>query len=293
MISIRRLPMLARHSGQDHRERIGLLPGGGRGRPDAQRTARRPRGEQPRQRLVAEMLERLVVAEEEALVGGHRLDHLARQRIAAWRAQPVGQRGQIAQLLALQDRCEPGLQQIELVGTDHQAGAALQQVAKVSKAAADSAWLMRAPSAASRAASARCAAAAAPRGTAPPARPRPACPRPRWSPRPARSALPPASTTRRVPARPSWPMPVSIATSTRPSQAAAALRSIGSTDGRQKFSGGSVREPCRQAAAGAVHQQVAVAGRQIDPAGLQRSRRPSPRRTAGRPACRCARRGSA
>ena len=84
------------------------------------------------------------------------------------------------------------------------------------------------------------------------------------------TAPPPASTTRRVPASPSWPMPVSIATSTRPSQAAAALRSIGSTDGRQKFSGGSVvRRACRPPRA-CVHQQMPIAGREIDAAGLQR-----------------------
>ena len=55
-------------------------------------------------------------------------------------------------------------------------------------------------------------------------------------------------------------MPVSIATSTRPSQAAAALRSIGSTEGRQKFSGGSVVSRARKPPRAAFDQQMPVAG---------------------------------
>jgi hypothetical protein len=73
------------------------------------------------------MLERLVVAKEEALIGGHRLDHLADQRLVAGCAQPLGQRCQVAQPLALEDRREPRLEQIEFVGADHQPGTAFQQ----------------------------------------------------------------------------------------------------------------------------------------------------------------------
>ena len=78
-------------------------------------------------------------------------------------------------------------------------------------------------------------------------------------------------------------MPVSIATSTRPPHAAAALRSIGSTEGRQKFSGGSVDSRARSAARALADQQVPVAGRQIEPAGPQRLAVRAPRRRAARP----------
>ena len=91
---------------------------------------------------------------------------------------------------------------------------------------------------------------------------------------------------RGVPASPSWPMPVSITTSTRPPQAAAALRSIGSTAGRQKFSGGSsVTRAANAPPASACHQQVPVAGRQTAmwPAAQALAVR-APRRRACRPA---------
>ncbi len=96
------------------------------------------------------------------------------------------------------------------------------------------------------------------------------------------TAVPPASITRRVPASPSCPMPVSIATSTRPSHAAAALRSIGSTEGRQKFSGGSSDSRACSPPAVRFDQQVAVARGQIDPARPAAPRHAAPRRRAGR-----------
>src|SRR4051794_4194173 len=86
-----------------------------------------PCREKARQRLVPEMLKRLVVAEEEALVGGHRLHHLPRKRVIARLAQPFSERRQIAQLLALQDRRKASVQQIKLVGADHQSGTVLEQ----------------------------------------------------------------------------------------------------------------------------------------------------------------------
>ncbi len=122
-------------------------------------------------------------------------------------------------------------QQVDLVRPDHQAGAAVQQrrehveaIAVSCCATSLSAMLEHLSAGDLRQRQHRA-------GTARPARSRRACPRPRWSPRPARSRYRRRRPRARVPARPSWPMPVSITTSTRPPQACAALRSIGSTDG--------------------------------------------------------------
>ena len=229
--------------------------------------------QQPRQRLGAEMLERLVVAEEEALVGGHRLDHLADQRLGAGCRSRSASASRSRKSFALAGsaraasragRACPGRSR-------GRSGSSAAWRTYRRRSCPGSAWLMRAPSAAAR------AAFGAMRGSGSTAWHRPA-----WATAPGMpqttlvasscaTALPPASITRRVPASPSCPMPVSIATSTRPSHAAAALRSIGSTDGRQKFSGGSVRRdaPASPPRA-AFDQQMAVAGREIDAAGPQR-----------------------
>ncbi len=58
------------------------------------------------------MLERLVVAKEEALVGGHRFDHLADQRFGRRCAQTISKCCEVAQLLAFQDGSEPCFQQV-------------------------------------------------------------------------------------------------------------------------------------------------------------------------------------
>ncbi len=149
------------------------------------------------------MLKRLVVAEEEALVGGHRLDHVARHRVVAGRAQPFGQRGQVAQLLALQDRREAGLQQIELVGPDHQSGAALQQ----RREGVEGGGRQCLPHA--RAVRSSSSSFGAMRGSGRTAWHSPACATAPGMPQTTlvasswAMALPPASMTRRVPARPS------------------------------------------------------------------------------------------
>ena len=83
------------------------------------------------------------------------------------------------------------------------------------------------------------------------------------------TAAPPACTTARVPARPSWPMPVSIATSTRPSQA---VRRCAASDRPRggRNSPAESRTAHAHRAPRAFDQQMAVARRQIDPPGLQR-----------------------
>jgi len=76
--------------GHDHRQRIGLLPGRGRRRPEAQAGAGRAGGMQIRQGVVTEMRERGDVTEEIRLVGGHRLDHRAGEFFAAPLIEPRG-----------------------------------------------------------------------------------------------------------------------------------------------------------------------------------------------------------
>ena len=240
---------------------------------------------QPGQRLGAEMLERLVVAEEEAFVGGHRLDHVAHHRFSAATAQPLRQAAQIAQLLALQDRRQPRLQQVDLVlarSPDRSGFSAAS--AKRSNAAAESAWLMPAPCAAVPAASARCVAAAAPRGTAPPAPPRPAFPRPRWSPHPAPTARaagfddpPRAGQAVLTHAGQHRDQHAAIACGRGTAQhrihrgAAEILRRIGG-------------QPRPQDRRGCLHQQMPIARRQVQVAGDQWLAIHRLRRRAGRPA---------
>ena len=113
---------------QDHRQRVGFLAGRRGRRPDAQPDTRPPRGDQPRQSLGAKMLERLVVAKEEAFIRGHRFDDVARQRVGTRAAQAFGQGIQVRQFFTPQDGGQSGFQQIGLVLADHQAGACLQQL---------------------------------------------------------------------------------------------------------------------------------------------------------------------
>jgi hypothetical protein len=112
-----------------HRDRIGLLPGGGSRTPDPQGAAFGPRLHKLRQHRLPQMIERNLVAEEKRLVGGHRFDHLQGQRLGpapyfldqfgdAGEADPSRQRGQSA------------FDQILLVGGQIQAGSLFQQLAQ-------------------------------------------------------------------------------------------------------------------------------------------------------------------
>ncbi len=74
---------------------------------------------QPWQRLLAQVGERLRIAKEQGLVGGHRLDHLARQLGIVGcpdrAAQALGKRTEILQTFPSQQGSEPGFHQVKLV----------------------------------------------------------------------------------------------------------------------------------------------------------------------------------
>ena len=95
------------------------------------RRCARARGQQRRHDGVAEMLERNLVAEEERLVGGHRLDHLDRERLGVRALQLLHQLAQAGEAGPARDRQQPALDQILLVGRQHEAGALLQQLAEI------------------------------------------------------------------------------------------------------------------------------------------------------------------
>ena len=188
MISMRRWPTEARALGEDHRDRVRLLPRRRRGGPDAQR----------RTRATA------LPANAAAPVRGNAGTACRRgRRSSRWWSSPRPPGGSAVRCRARAD-ARPGAvrsrsfsrfridasrvsSRYSLSGPITNPERLFSSVANVIEARrTDSVWLMRAASAASRAASARCAAAAARRGTVRPVPQRLACPRPRWWPRPAR-----------------------------------------------------------------------------------------------------------
>ena len=75
----------------------------------------------------AEMLERFVVAEEKAFVGGHRFHNVPSNRLRARLRQPIRQRVKVHDLFPPHQARETGFQQINLVLTDDQSGPRFQQ----------------------------------------------------------------------------------------------------------------------------------------------------------------------
>ena len=118
------------HLLQAHRDRIRLLPGGGRRAPDADRPARRAGLDQLRQHRLLEVIERDLVAEEERLVGGHRLDHFGRQRGGA-ALHLLGEFGNAAKARLARQRHQPALDQILLVGGEIEAGTLFQKLTQI------------------------------------------------------------------------------------------------------------------------------------------------------------------
>ena len=94
------------------------------------RLLRGARRQQRRHDGVAEMIERHLVAEEQRLVGRHRLDHLDDQRLGVGALQLGDQPGEVEQAGLARDRQQPAFDQILLVGRQHEAGALLQQLAQ-------------------------------------------------------------------------------------------------------------------------------------------------------------------
>ncbi len=77
------------------------------------------------------MLERHLVAEEERLVGRHRLNDRGHQRRLVRDLQRGDELAEIGQARLARDRQQPALDQILLVGRQHQAGAVLKALAQV------------------------------------------------------------------------------------------------------------------------------------------------------------------
>ena len=115
---------------QAHRDRVRLLPGGGRRAPDAQGAAGGARLRQRRKHRLAQMVEWNLVAEEERLVGGHRLDHLRRQRLGV--ALHLGDEfGNSRQAGLARERQQPAFDQILLVGGQIEPGALFQKLTQI------------------------------------------------------------------------------------------------------------------------------------------------------------------
>ena len=78
---------------------------------------------------ILEQVERLLVAEEERLVGGHGLGDGNRERCVATFHDLVDQGFQVAQFLLARQRREPAFEEVGLVVTEHETGTFLQEAA--------------------------------------------------------------------------------------------------------------------------------------------------------------------
>src|SRR5262249_32324441 len=117
------------HLPEENSERVGLLPGGRRRAPDADAPLGCPRREQRRHDGVAEMIEWNLVAEEERLVGRHRVDDVHGEPAAAvahFRYQFTHARE--ARLAG--ERQQPAFDQILLFAGEREARLVLEQFAK-------------------------------------------------------------------------------------------------------------------------------------------------------------------
>ena len=81
--------------------------------------------------IVAEMLERYLVAEEERFVGHHRFDDRGHQRIVVAKAERLHEIAEAGQAGLARDRQQPALDQILLLGRQHEARAFLQAAAQI------------------------------------------------------------------------------------------------------------------------------------------------------------------
>ena len=117
------------HLPEADRERIRLLAGRGGGAPDADTPLRRARRQQRRHDHVAEIFERGLVAEEERLVGGHRLDHFDGERLRVRAVKVRHQFGEPGKAGLARQRQQPALDQVLLVARQIESGAILQKFA--------------------------------------------------------------------------------------------------------------------------------------------------------------------
>ena len=86
--------------------------------------------DQRRQDRLFQMIERHLVAEEEGLVGGHRLDHFRRQRVGA-ALHLLDQFGNAGKAGLARQRHQPAFDQILLVGGQVQPGTLFQKLAQI------------------------------------------------------------------------------------------------------------------------------------------------------------------
>src|SRR5262249_22552105 len=114
-----------------HGKRIGLLAGRGGGAPDAHPPLRGARSPPPRPPRIAELLERNLVAKEKRFVGHHRFDHLDHERVGVGPPQALHQLGQAGEAGLTHQRQKPALDQVLLVGRQHETRAVLQQLAEI------------------------------------------------------------------------------------------------------------------------------------------------------------------
>src|SRR3546814_406674 len=174
------------------------------------------------------------VAEEEGLVRDHRLDHLADEGRPRVLHQVANEPVDRAAVQAAGDRGEAALDQVGLVRRQDEAALPADQprdeveFLRRHRSAPPAIRASRGPISDIPTISLQIPA----RATAP-GMPQTTLVASSWA-----ITRPPASTTARQPASPSWPIPVRISASTPSFQAADRLRSIGSTEGRQKFSRG-------------------------------------------------------
>src|SRR3546814_434330 len=116
---------------QHHGKGIRLLPARAGGAPDADLLAAGARLQQVRQHDILELLERPVIAENERLVGGHRVGDVDRQALVLLRPQGGNQRIDAVEVPLARHRVQAALQKIGFLLGDHEAGALVQQLRDV------------------------------------------------------------------------------------------------------------------------------------------------------------------
>src|SRR3954470_1016398 len=179
------------------------------------------------------MIERDLVAEEEGLVGGHRLGDVDGQGLGAG-LDLLHQLADACEAVAARQRHQPALHQILLVGGQIEAGALAQQLAQIfvverahDRTPANS-WISFGaiwPSGSTAAQIPACVAA-------------PGMPHTTLDASSCAITLPPAATICLPPRMPSEPMPVSTTARMPPCQTSMAEANSGSTAGLQKLTGG-------------------------------------------------------
>src|SRR5262249_30677721 len=206
------------------------------GTPDAEVTLRRAAGQKTRQNDLAELLERLAVAEEERLVRHQRVGEVAQQRRIAVLSQRGRQRVEAVQVVLARHRRQAAFDQVRLVAAEDEPRTVEDQLAEKGKIVG----LHTRPPVASFATWPAICDTGRMALQIPAVAAAPGMPQTTLVASSCATTVPPAFTTISPPLAPSEPMPVRMTHSTPAPYASLRLRNIGSTAGRQKFSGGSL-----------------------------------------------------